>query len=160
MAGLWRNEFEGQTFCATPARECPPPGKWKPNEPGVAWLDFASPLPGKADTSPGGLYAIDFVGRATAYSGQYGQDGFFNQEVIVDRLLSITEVEAPPPQPTKNETIKYFKECEKRKTCVPNWNVINDMDDARERKAHIAGYQKDCAGKQICIPNSELSIQR
>jgi hypothetical protein len=159
MRGLWRNDFEGQAFCAAPARECPA-GKWKPKEPGVAWIDFASSLPGSADTPPGGLYEIDFVGRETAYPGLYGEYGFYNHEVVVDRLFSITEVEAPPPQPNKDEMIKDLKECEKAKTCVPNWNEINEMDEAQMKKAHIVAYLKDCAGKQICMPNSEVSSPR
>jgi hypothetical protein len=159
MRGLWRNDFEGQAFCAAPARECPA-SKWKPNEPGVAWIDFSSPLPGSADTPPGGLYAIDFVGRETAYPGPYGEYGLYNQEVVVDRLLSITEVKAPPPQPTKDEMIKDFKQCEKTKTCIPNWSEINEMDDAQMKKTHIEAYLKDCVGKQICMPNSDVSSHR
>lgn len=155
MRGLWRNDFEGQAFCAAPARECPV-GRWKPNEPGVAWINFASPLPGSADTPPGGLYAIDFIGRGTAYPGRYGEYGFYNQEVIVDRLLSITQLEAPPPEPTKDEMIKYYKQCEKAKTCIPNWSEINGMDDAQLKNVHLEGYLKDCAGKPICMPNSEV----
>lgn len=156
IRGLWRNDFEGQAFCAAPASECPA-GKWKPNEPGVAWIDFASPLPGSSETPPGGLYAIDFIGRETAYPGRYGEYGFYNKEVIVDRVLSIAEVKGPPPEPTKRQMIIYFKECEKTKTCIPNWNEINGMDDVQIRQAHIEGYLKDCAGKQICMPNSEVS---
>jgi hypothetical protein len=156
MRGLWRNDFEGQAFCAAPARECPA-GKWKPNEAGVAWIDFALPVPGSADTAPGGLYAIDFIGRETAYPGRYGEYGFYNQEVIADRLLSITQLEAPPPQPTKDETIKYFKKCEEAKTCIPNWSEINGMDDAQMKRAHVEGYLKDCSGKPICMPNAEVS---
>jgi hypothetical protein len=155
MTGLWRNEFEGQAFCANPARDCPT-GKWQPNEEGVAWIDFAWPIPGSEHTLPGGLYAIDFVGRETAYAGHYGEYGFYNQEVVVDRLISIKMIEAPPPQPTKAETIRSWKECEKAGTCIPDWNWINKMDDAQMKKARVEGYLKDCAGKPICMPNSEV----
>jgi hypothetical protein len=120
--GLWRNDFEGQAFCAAPARECPF-GKWRPNEPGVAWIDFAS-LPGSEDTPPGGLYAIDFVGRATAYPGQYGEYGLYNQEVIVDRLISIKMIEPPRRgQMTKEHIEAYRKDCVGKPICMPNTEV-------------------------------------
>jgi len=123
MRGLWRNDFEGQAYCAAPARECPA-GKWKPNEPGVAWIDFASPLPGEADTPPGGLYAIDFVGRGTAYPGMYGEYGFYNQEVIVDRLISIRMIRPPPSgQMTKEHIEGYLKDCANETICMPNSEV-------------------------------------
>lgn len=122
MRGLWRNDFEGQAFCATPARQCPA-GK-KPNEPGIAWIDFASPLPGSADTPPGGLYAIDFVGRATAYPGMYGEYGFYNQEIIVDRLISIRMIGPPPSgQMTKEHVEAYLKDCRNAPICMPNSEV-------------------------------------
>ena len=152
--GIWRNGFEDQAFCAAPAQDCP--AFKQPKEPGVAWIEFASSVPGVQDTAPGGLYAIEFVGRATAQPGDYGGYGFYGQEVIVHQLLSIREVKAPPPQPTKAEMIAYFKKCEAKKTCIPNWNEINAYDEAQEKKAHTKGYLKDCAGKPICMPNSEI----
>jgi hypothetical protein len=76
MHGLWRNNFEGQEFCAAPANLCPSGDGTR-----VAWIDVRS-LPGLEDTPPGGLYAIDFVGRSTAYPGHYGGYGFYNREVI------------------------------------------------------------------------------
>jgi len=123
MSGLWRNDFEGQAFCATPARECPP-GTWQPNQPGVAWIDFVSPLPGSEDTPPGGLYAVDFVGRETAYPGMYGEYGFYNRDVIVDRLISIRMIEPPSPgQMTKEHIEAYRKECIRAPICMPNSEV-------------------------------------
>lgn len=123
IRGLWRNEFEGQAFCAAPARECPE-GKWRPNQPGVAWIDFNSPLPGSEDTPPGGLYEIDFIGRQTAYPGRYGEYGFYNQDVIVDRLISIRMVRPPPPgQMTKAHVESYRRDCEGKPICMPNSEV-------------------------------------
>jgi hypothetical protein len=105
---------------------------------------------------PGGLYAIDFIGRCSEGVGMFGHFGMSKHEVIVDRLLSIKQIEPPPPEPTKAEVIKETKECEAAKTCVPDWNAINAIDDARMKKAHIEAYLKDCAGKPICMPNSEV----
>lgn len=120
MQGLWRNDLEGLAFCAAPATECPH-GKWEPNQAGVAWLEFASPLGGEKETPSGGLYTIDFVGRRTTFPGHYGEYGFYNQDVIVDRLISIKEVEPPPPgQMTKEHVAAYFKECTGGKICMPN----------------------------------------
>ena len=61
-------------------------------------LEFRSGLkvPGiDAETPPGGLYALDFIGRRTAHGGVNG-DGPLAQELIVDRLISIKQIEAPP----------------------------------------------------------------
>jgi len=68
---------------------------------------------------------MDFMGRRTMYKGPYGHMGGSDQELVVDRVISMKEVEAPPPPPTKAEMIKYFKECEAAKTCIPNWDEIN-----------------------------------
>jgi hypothetical protein len=122
MQGLWRNDFEGQAFCALPARACP--SGHEPNEPGVAWIEFASPLPGSDDTPPGGLYAIDFIGRQTAYPGHYGGYGFYNEDVIVDRVLSIRIVEPPRRgQMTRQNIQSYLKDCAGKTLCMPNSEV-------------------------------------
>ena len=45
------------------------------------------------DALPGGLYAVDFVGRRTAQGTPYvGAEA----DIIVDRLISIRQVESPP----------------------------------------------------------------
>lgn len=113
MQGLWRNEFEGSQFCAAPARRCSGSDHY-PFEPGVASLQFARPASAIDGLYPGGLYAIDFVGRRTVFDGSYGY-GFFSQEVIVDRLISIREVE-PPPAMTK-ELPAGWKRCTAQGQC-------------------------------------------
>lgn len=124
LEGLWRNEFEDQAFCAAPAKGCHPAGKWRPNQPGVAWIDFATPLAGSDDTPPGGLYAIEFIGRKTAYPGSYGEYGFYNEAVIVDRLLSIKTIDRPPPgQMTEELVARYRMDCAGKPICMPNSEV-------------------------------------
>lgn len=90
--GLWRNDFEGSRFCPTPARECShaTPGR-------SIWLTFAQHLPKNQRESFGDLYAIDFVGRRTLYAGSYGHFGMFDQEVIVDRVISARHLGAASP---------------------------------------------------------------
>ena len=112
--GVWRNDFEGSRFCPEPATTC---DHKTPGE--RIWL---SGTPGQPQ---GGLYQMDFMGRRTMYKGPYGHMGGSDQELVVDRVISMKEVEAPPPPPTKAEMIKYFKECEAAKTCIPNWDEIN-----------------------------------
>ena len=122
--GLWRNAFEGSQFCEKPARECTfdsPGGRvWLTSEVGVGM-----PVP----HGRGGLYAVDFMGRRTLHRGVFGHMGVFDHEIIVDRVISIKQVEAPPPPPTKAEVIEDWKQCEAAGSCIPNWEQINKMEE-------------------------------
>jgi hypothetical protein len=82
--GLWRDNFEGSTFCAEPARDCP-----IANPGASTWLTPPDNLeiPGKVEM--GGLYQVEFLGRRTLYPGGYGHMGVFGQEMVVDRFISI-----------------------------------------------------------------------
>ena len=121
--GLWRNDFEGSVFCAAPAKQCV-------ETPDATWLDFSISLPPQwKGLSPGGLYAVDFIGRATVYPGHYGHVGGFRQEVVMDRLISMREIEPPPPPPTKAEVVKHMKQCEASGNCIPNWEEINKIKE-------------------------------
>lgn len=116
MHGLWRNEFEGSQFCPPPATQCA-----NSRKPLFIWFQMKSPLPGWEDTPPGGLYAVDFIGRRSEYRGMYGHLGMSDEEVIVDRMISIKEVEAPTPgQMTKEHVQGYLKDCEGVQVCMPN----------------------------------------
>ncbi|NUR45272.1 MAG: hypothetical protein HOP91_03810 [Sphingomonas sp.] len=156
MQGLWRNNFEGSEYCDGSSGQCPDA---KANAETGIWLAMRSPLPGVDDTPPGGLYAIDFIGRRSIGAGMFGHMGMAKNEVIVDRLLSIKEVEPPPSQahPTRAELIREMKTCEAKGACIPNWSLINDYDPEQMKKARIASYLKECAGKPICMPNSEVT---
>jgi len=121
--GLFRNAFEGQVFCPAPARECPIAA---PNE--QVWLDLGSRPAALRDVPPGGLYEIDFVGRSTTRGTPMSAYGY-DQDIILDRMISLKEIEPPPPEPTKAEMIAHFKECEAQGTCKPNWNVINEVKE-------------------------------
>lgn len=86
--GLWRAAFEGSRFCPEPAETC------DDNTPGEQiWL---SRTPGQPT---GGLYRVDFIGRRTMYKGPYGHFGMFDQELIMDRVISIKLIEDAPPVP-------------------------------------------------------------
>jgi len=81
--GVWRNEFEGSRFCPAPARKC------SFSSPGDRiWLDVRK----SPDQT---LYAVDFIGRRTAVKGAYGHMGVFDYELIVDRMISIKQIESP-----------------------------------------------------------------
>jgi hypothetical protein len=121
--GLWRDDFEGSRFCPAPAHECSD----KTGGDHI-WLSPSAPL-AKEVGPPGGLYALEFFGRRTLYRGKYGHFGGSDFELIVDRLIAIKEIEAPPPEPTKAQTIAYFKKCEAEGTCWPNWSYINSMKE-------------------------------
>ena len=124
--GLLRTGFETSRFCPAPAGECSDeaPGEhvW------LAWKEGAGKSPYRGEAY-GGLYAVDFIGRKTAYPGHYGHMGMSDQEIVGDRLISIKRIEAPPPEPTKADVIRYWKACQAVKTCTPNWSQINKMKE-------------------------------
>jgi hypothetical protein len=90
LSGLWRNDFEGQLFCSAPAQKCDY-GKLRE----TVWLDFGPGSQSKVSPGSGGVYAIEFDGRSALQKGMYGHMGMFDREVIVDRLISIRQVESP-----------------------------------------------------------------
>jgi hypothetical protein len=112
--GLWRDMFEGSQFCPSPAKACPS-GKAGDR----IWLTGGHP------SNEGGLYAITFIGRRTAYRGPYGHLGFSDQEIVVDRLISKRLLQAPH-RPTKAEADAEMKRCQANGTCftVEQWNQM------------------------------------
>jgi hypothetical protein len=108
--GLWRNEFEGSRFCPAPASRCDfgAPGD-------DIWLDTRRATKREPD---GALYAVELIGRRTAFRGHHGHMGGSNLELIVDRFISIKEV--GPPQ-TVSEQRAAFKRCMQDKQCR-SWN--------------------------------------
>lgn len=109
--GLWRNVFEGSRFCPEPAREC------DDDSPGEdIWLTFSEQLPHSKFDDYGGLYELEIVGRRTLHRGRYGHFGMSDHELIVDRVVSIREVEPPPPATTAGGEA-WEKECEASPDC-------------------------------------------
>ena len=85
-SGLWRDGFEGQFFCPAPARACPG------SEDKYIWLEGARrPAPEK--NPPGGLYAVEFVGRISVHGTPMRSYGAFYQDIEVDRMISIKRVD-------------------------------------------------------------------
>ena len=91
MRGVWVTGFEVSNFIpgATQA-----PGRDDTDWQGT-WLTFASgatPDPSiwaERDRLGGAAVAIDFIGRRSRRSGDYGHMGGASQIVIVDRILSL-----------------------------------------------------------------------
>ena len=127
MTGLWRNEFEGSRFCPHPVLRCDSDGR---NDP--IWLDFAISLPEKFKDDDPGLYAIDFIGRASSYPGAYGHFGMFDKEVIVDRLIAIEQIEAAPAPPTEAELTEEWKHCETAGNCIPRSDLPDLYGDQKQ----------------------------
>jgi hypothetical protein len=94
MRGLWRYEFEGSQFCPSPATRCDYVSSEKRIQPQI-WLSIPFHLPDTGKPAREAVYAIDFIGRRTMVPGHYGHMGVFDEEVVVDRLISMKEVEAP-----------------------------------------------------------------
>lgn len=90
--GLWRNAFEGSQFCPAPATECGDDTKGD-----VIWLGFSR----RFKKPPGGpdlratdiveypVYAVDLIGRRTAFKGRYGHMGGSDYELVVDKFVSV-----------------------------------------------------------------------
>jgi len=129
MQGLWRNDFEGSQFCHVPAKTCGYVPKNERTSPTI-WLDVADAVPFEFQRHHfGGLYAVDFIGRRHSFRGSYGHMGLYDEEIIVDRMISMKEIQAAPPPPTKAEMIEDWKKCEAAGTCFPNWSAINNTEE-------------------------------
>jgi len=127
-SGLWRNDFEGSLFCPAPAKTCGYVARGRRSEPSI-WLDFGRPP--SAEFSPkqhGGLYAVEFIGRRTAIPGHHGHMGVFDAEMIVDQLISMKEIEAPP-RPSKADIKAMKRECLATPGCARDKEMMNALDD-------------------------------
>jgi hypothetical protein len=101
--GLWFSGFEASRFCPEPARHClyDTPGE-------RIWLE-ASPsvrIPAYNGEAEGVLFQVNFIGRKTSYRGGYGHMGGSDQEVIVDRLLSMKRLGTVEHVPVPGEHSK------------------------------------------------------
>lgn len=91
--GLWRDQAEGSRFCPAPAKEC------LLDSPGTKIrMQADKPIPQLKERGPALLYQVDFIGRLTAHRGVYNhlQFGNFEQEVFVERIISIEPLELDP----------------------------------------------------------------
>lgn len=93
--GLFFTGFEVSRFCPEPARECSDdtPGEhiWLAQGPSIQ-------IPrrnGESGPEPE-LFRVDFIGRKTTYPGGHGHTGASEEEIIVDRLISLKQVEPSP----------------------------------------------------------------
>lgn len=92
--GVWINEFEGQEFIPSGTKKPKVPGagsgpaEWNKYIAATIWLDVG---PAKLDRKWHYVdkALIEFVGRKTKHSGNYGHMGMSGNEVIVDRVISI-----------------------------------------------------------------------
>jgi hypothetical protein len=91
-SGLWRNDFEASLFCPAPAPQCPGDARGD-----RIWFELEPRPAAVRNTIPGGLYAVDFIGRRSARGSPHEAWGF-TQDIVVDRLISIKEVEPPPKE--------------------------------------------------------------
>ena len=111
--GLWRNEFEDSQFCAAPAKTCPG------EQPGNRQQDYVR-LSWPNAPSPGGLYAVEFIGRRSMSSGWYGRKAPNYREMIVDKIISIKELEPPYPPATAEQRKAQEEECRTQPQCLTN----------------------------------------
>ncbi len=90
-SGLWNYGWEWTAFCPYAEKDCDDSTK------GANWLVFA-PNSGPKSKIAAGLYRIDFVGRRTSVPGGYGHMSGYEHMIVVDRLISLKELEPPKRQ--------------------------------------------------------------
>ncbi len=101
--GIWIDEFEGQAFIPEgteppqwPSPEATSHGWTERHERARAasiWLDVERAGLEHHFNKGGRRMRIDFVGRKTLYPGYYGHMGMSGSEIIVDRVISLKEME-------------------------------------------------------------------
>ena len=99
--GIWIDEFENQRFIpeGTMASEwprgSPKTSAWRKEAhraiAATIWLDVERAKLGHKWQKGGKRAFIEFVGRKTMFAGNYGHLGIAGQEIIVDRVISLTE---------------------------------------------------------------------
>jgi hypothetical protein len=99
--GIWIDAFEGQQFIPEGAkvpewpRGSPKLSEWrKKAERAIAatiWLDVEHAQLGHRWQEGARKAFIEFIGRKTKFPGNYGHMGMSGQEIIVDRVISLTE---------------------------------------------------------------------
>ena len=97
--GIWINEFEGQQFIPEGVT-LPEWPRTNPRSPGwreqferaraaSIWLDVDRAMSDDDVRRAGRRMLIEFIGRQTAYPGNYGHMGMSGNEIIVDRVISL-----------------------------------------------------------------------
>jgi hypothetical protein len=88
--GLWTTGMEFSRFCPAPARECSTatPGEqiWLSGSPSVDLPEYQG-----QPVAP--LFEVEFVGRKTADRGHFGHMGMSDEEIIVDRMISMRPIQ-------------------------------------------------------------------
>jgi len=103
--GVWTNDFEGSTFCPAGSK-CPIQFSAVPQ---LIWLEFAPNLSPK-ESKLGATYELEFIGRRSIGKGQFGHMGVSENDIIVDRIISMKELRAPPPHPLPERAKQVRKE--------------------------------------------------
>lgn len=101
--GIWWHSMENSTFCPAPARDCPEDPERE------LWLDFSGAKPPAAVYPPGGTFAVEFIGRRNVGGGAFGHFGMFRNQVIVDRLISLKQIEPPPKASPRGHSRSFSK---------------------------------------------------
>jgi hypothetical protein len=93
--GVWINAFEGSQFCLPPVRRtCQQEGSGSYDN--VVSLEFSHSPSVQDHLVPGGVYLVDFIGRRSHGAGTFGHMGVARNDIIVDRMISMKQLEAPP----------------------------------------------------------------
>ncbi|ALJ14421.1 hypothetical protein [Sphingopyxis macrogoltabida] len=89
--GLWRNDFEGSRFCASPAESCSSDTSGE-----RIWLSDPDNIL-RVKTGDEALYRIEFWGRRTLKAGAHGHLGGSDHDLIVDEVISLARMVPESP---------------------------------------------------------------
>lgn len=122
-SGIWKNDLEGSRFCLS----SDPCAEVRDRE--QTWLTFEGKLPPGIEPGRGGAYQIEFFGKRTQYPGMYGHLGMSEHEIVVDRLITIREIEPPPPDWTEEERKAWEEKCRKAQQCM----TLDEMNEMQKK---------------------------
>lgn len=95
--GIWARGFEFSRFCPAPAKSCdyeaPGPKIWLTPNATVSIL----PDPQPSSRNEIRLFSVKFLGRKTRDTGHFGHMGEAEHEIIVDHVISVSEIQQQKP---------------------------------------------------------------
>lgn len=131
--GLYKVGFEWANFCPEPAGSCA--AFFMHGENWTVWAKGADPRSsGRLD----GLYQIEFVGRRTKVAGHFGHLGQYPHMILIDKLISIKEIGAPPNEADAerraDEAVRALESQARENSKRPDRNTATLCADRNEAK--------------------------
>jgi hypothetical protein len=94
MRGLWLYQFEGSEFLQNYV-EPPDISTFYRNDVWLNWSRIYVPCLSPRRQQKPVIFAIDFIGRKSAYPGHYGHLGRSRNLILAEKVLSIRRLDSP-----------------------------------------------------------------